>query len=143
MRSPQPCKSADAKNRAADLQRLAWSGRAEGRFPSAVSKAKVRARHASGQTSLLWFSGSSICLGRPPGSSLFVHARGILVDGAFLFLAIDGLKGAATVGPVQGQILGPAGVAAGEITEMHAHFPEPSLPPFLFMLIGNLSFCVK
>ena len=67
-------------------------------------------------------------MGRLPGSSLFVHARGILVDGAFLFLAIDGLKGAAAPSPVQGEILGPTGVAAGEITEMRGHFLEPSLP---------------
>ena len=84
--------------------------------------------HASGQTSSSWFSGSSICLGRIPGSSLFFHARGILVDGALLFLAIDRLKGAAAAGPVQGYILGPTGVAAVEITEMRTHLPEPSLP---------------
>jgi len=58
--------------------------------------------HASSQTCSSWLYGGSICLRRPPGSSLFLHARGILVNGAFLFLAIDRLKGAATAGPVQG-----------------------------------------
>ena len=80
--------------------------------------------HAFGQTSLSCFSGSSIGRGRRSGSCLFLRARRILVDKAFLFRAIDRLKGAAAAGPVQGLILGPARVPAVEITVKNPPLPR-------------------
>jgi hypothetical protein len=73
-------------------------------------------------SSLSWFFGSSL---------LLLHAGSVLVNGAFLFAAIDRLEGSAAAGPVQGLILGPARIPAVEITEVHGHFV--SLLSFLLL----------